>query len=112
MGAEDIINNEINGAENAIRKMLLYYISALHDYGIEDVKDYVAKHLSELIDFSEDQYSLIKENLSNDNKVMEGIQLSIELLKSIKENNSLDIESVDIVIKTLERIVQGYNDIK
>jgi hypothetical protein len=72
----------------------------------------VAKHLSELIDFSEDQYSLIKENLSNDNKVMEGIQLSIELLKSIKENNNLDIESVDIVIKTLERIVQGYNDIK
>lgn len=111
MGAEDIINSELTGAENAIRKMLLYYVSALHDLGVEDVKGYVVQHLSEMIDFSEDQYNFIKDNLSNDNKIVESINLSIELLKNIEETKEIDFESISIVTKTLEKIIQGYNDV-
>lgn len=107
---EKIASHEVQGAEDAVRKMLLYYASALHNIGVEDVRQYIATKISSMIDLSEEQYQFILTNLNSENNIIESLENSVKLLKSIEDKKELDIDSIKIVRQFLEVILKDYNE--
>ena len=105
---EQMFDNEVQGAENAVRKMLLYYISALDTVGVQDIKQYIATRISSMIDLSEEQYNFIKLNFESDNKIIENLENGVKLLKKIENEQKLDITSINIVKQMLETIIRDY----
>lgn len=105
---QNIVSNEVKGAESAVKKMLLYYVSALQLAGVVDVKQYIATQISSMIDFSEEQYQFIVTNFQNDNKLVDNLNNCIQLLTKMKKEEKLDLESIDIIIKVLNLIIRDY----
>lgn len=109
---QNAINEEVKGSETAVKKMLLYYISALQSVGVEDTKQYVATRIGEMISLSEEQVQFILANLDKQNQLIENLDNSVRLLEKMKEEEKLDLESLDIVIKILNLIMKDYDDFK
>lgn len=107
---KEIINNEIKGAENAVKKMLFYYISALESSGVEDVKQYVATQISKLIDLSEEQYRFVIANLNSDSKIIDSLNNCIVLLEDMENNKKLDLQSISIIKNALNAMVNDCKD--
>lgn len=105
------IDEEVKGAESAVKKMLLYYASSLQSSGVEDIKQYIATKLIDIIPFTKDQLDFIQTNLNSDNKIIENLKMSISLLKNIEKTNQLDIDSVKIVRQVLELTLNDYNEV-
>ncbi len=106
------INEEVKGSEAAVRKMLLYYISALQSVGIEDTKQYIATRIGEMISLSEEQVKFILVNFNKQNQLIENLDNSVRLLEKMKEEEKLDLESLDIVIQILNLIMKDYDNFK
>ncbi len=104
------IEREIKGSEAGVRKMLMYYISALKDAGIEDINQYIATKMAEMIQLSEEQLKFVLVNFNNENKLVDNLQNSIQLLTAMKDKKKLDLESLEIVIKVLNLILEDYNN--
>ena len=107
---KDSIEQEVKGAESAVSKMLLYYVSALQSVGVDDVKQYIATQIGKMICLSEEQCIFITENLKQDGKLFENIDNSIKLLKQIEEKQELDLDSIKIVRQILELILKECNE--
>lgn len=108
---DEILNNEVKGAENAVRKMLLYYYSALEVSGVKDIKQYIATKIGKMIDLSEDQCSFIKANLSSNSKLKESLDNNIMLLENIENTKTLDIESIHIVKEFLKLLSKDLSNV-
>lgn len=109
---QESINNEVKGAEVAVNKMLLYYISALQTVGVEDVKQYIATRISEMIQLSEEQCNFIKANFTHDNKLIENMKNSVQLLQNMEDKKELDLDSIKIVKQIIELIIKDYDELK
>lgn len=88
--------------KNAVVDMLFYYIHSLIKQGVEDPLQVVSTELPEMIHASMEQIEYIKMNTLQDNKLIDNLDSSIELLSSIEESKSLDLESIKIVKGILE----------
>ena len=104
------IDNEVKGAENAVKKMLLYYASALQTLGVEDVRQYIATRIGDMISLSDEQCKFILTNLKSENRIIDNLKNSIQLLNKMKQENKLDMESVDIIVKVMELILKDYDE--
>jgi hypothetical protein len=109
---QNLVNEEIKGSELAVKKMLLYYISALYSNGVEDVKQYIATRIGDMINLSEEQVKFIIANLNNNNALITNLENNIKLLEKMKRDNKLDYETVDIIIKGLNLIIKDYEEFK
>ena len=109
---QNAINEEVKGSESAVRKMLLYYVSALQSVGVEDVKQYIATRIGEMISLSEEQVQFILANFNKENKLIENLDNSIQLLEKMRKEKKLDLESLDIVIQVLNLIMKDYDNFK
>lgn len=90
-------NSRITGAKQSVQNMLFYYISALIDSGVKDVKQYIASEIGDMIDLSEEQVSYVQSHISNENKVVENLSSSIALLEGMEKTGKLDLEAIKIV---------------
>jgi hypothetical protein len=88
--------------KNAVVDMLFYYIYSLVKQGVEDPLQVVSTELPEMIHASMEQIEYIKMNTLQNNKLVENLDSSIELLSSIEESKTLDLESIKIVKGILE----------
>lgn len=91
-----------DNSKNAVVDMLFYYIHSLIKQGVEDPLQVVSTELPEMIHASMEQIEYIKMNTLQDNKLIDNLDSSIELLSSIEESKSLDLESIKIVKGILE----------
>lgn len=107
---KESIEQEVKGAEAAVSKMLLYYVSALQSVGVEDVKQYIATQIGKMICLSEEQYIYITENLKQDGKLFENLDNSVKLLKQIEDKKELDLDSIKIVRQILELILKECSE--
>jgi hypothetical protein len=107
---QSAINEEVKGSEAAVRKMLLYYVSALQSTGVEDVRQYIATRIGEMISLSEEQVQFILANFNKENQLIENLDNSVRLLEKMKKEEKLDMESLDIVIKVLSLIRKDYDE--
>jgi hypothetical protein len=82
---------------NAVVDMLFYHYYSLIKQGVEDPKQIIATELPELIGLSEEQIQYVKINTLQQNKLIENLDSSIELLSSMEESKTLDMESIKIV---------------
>ena len=89
-------NLKTEGAKNAVQTMLFYYISSLIGT-VEDPKQYIANQISEMIDLSEEQANYVKLNLALENKLLDNLKSSIQLLDKKKKKKTLDLDSIKIV---------------
>lgn len=94
-------NNKISGAKLAVQTMLYYYLSSLIDT-VEDPKQVIATELGEMINLSEAQIQYVNMNLINDNKMLDNLTCSIDLLKSMEQKKKFDLESIKIIRNILE----------
>lgn len=92
----------MDNSKNAVVDMLFYYIHSLIKQGVEDPLQVVSTELPEMIHASMEQIEYIKMNTLQNNKLVENLDSSIELLSSIEESKSLDLESIKIVKGILE----------
>jgi len=106
---QELIDKEVKGSESAVQKMLLYYASALLSNGVDDVKQYIATKICDMIELSEEQSKFVLANFNQKGKLVENLENSIKLLKKIEENKELDLESITIVRKVLELILKDYD---
>lgn len=88
--------------KNAVVDMLFYYIHSLIKQGVEDPLQIVSTEIPEMIHASMEQIEYIKINTLQNNKLVENLDSSIELLNSMEESKSLDLESLKIVKGILE----------
>lgn len=109
---QEYINSEVKGAEFAVKKMLMYYVSALQSVGVDDVKQYIATRIGDMISLSEEQLKFVLANFHKDNQIVENLNNSIQLLNKMKKEEKLDIESIDIVVQVLSLIIKDYDDFK
>lgn len=109
---QEAVNNEVKGAELAVKKMLLYYISALQTVGVDDVRQYIATKIGDMIQLSEEQCNFIKANFTKENKLVENLNNSIQLLQKMEEEQKLDLDSIKIVRQILELIKKDCEDLK
>ena len=93
---------KVDSHKNAVVDMLFYYIYSLIAQGVEDPIQVVSTELPEMIHASMEQIEYIKMNILQDNKLVENFDSSIELLSSMEESKSLDLESLKIVKGILE----------
>lgn len=91
-----------DSSKNAVVDMLFYYIHSLIKQGVEDPLQVISTELPEMIHASMEQIEYIKMNTLQNNKLVENLDSSIELLSSIEESKSLDLESIKIVKGILE----------
>lgn len=105
------IDSEVKGAELAVGKMLLYYISSLQASGVEDVRQYVTGKIASIIQLSEEQIDFIKADFNSDNKIHENLKDCIDLLKNMETTKKLDIDSIKIVRNVLELILKDYDNV-
>ena len=87
----------MNNNKQAIIDMLFYYIYSLIKQGVEDPLQVVSTELPEMIHASMEQIEYIKMNTLQGDKLVENLDSSIELLSSIEESKTLDLESIKIV---------------
>lgn len=92
----------MNNNKQAIIDMLFYYIYSLIKQGVEDPLQVVSTELPEMIHASMEQIEYIKMNTLQGDKLVENLDSSIELLSSIEESKTLDLESIKIVKGILE----------
>lgn len=90
--------------KNAVVDMLFYYIHSLIKQGVEDPLQVISTEIPEMIHASMEQIEYIKINTLQNNKLVENLDSSIELLNSMEESKSLDLESLKIVKGILEII--------
>lgn len=109
---QEYINAEVKGAEFAVKKMLMYYVSALQSVGVTDVRQHIATRIGDMIGLSEEQLQFVLANFHAENKLVENLNNSIQLLQKMKKEDKLDIESLDIVIQVLSLIVNDYDNYK
>jgi len=107
---QSFIDREVQGAEKAISTMLLYYISALQATGVDDVKQYIATRISEMISLSEEQYKFVLANFEKDGKIIDNLNNCVQLLKNMEEKKELDLESIGIIKQVLELIIKDYKE--
>lgn len=88
--------------KNAVVDMLFYYIHSLIKQGVEDPLQVISTEIPEMIHASMEQIEYIKINTLQNNKLVENLDSSIELLNSMEESKSLDLESLKIVKGILE----------
>lgn len=110
MEPEERLENEIKGAENAVRKMLMYYLSALEASGVEDTKQFVASRISEMIDLSDEQQKFIVMNFNEEGKIVHNINDCIGLLNKMKKDNKIDLESIDIIEQFLKLLLKDFEE--
>jgi hypothetical protein len=110
MSEEEYIQREVNSSENAVRKMLFYYASSLTDAGIEDVRQYIATKIPEMIDFSKEQSDFIYMNINKENKIYDNLNNSIKLLDGILQSKKLDLDSIKIVKQILSLMVEDMKE--
>ena len=91
-----------DNSKNAVVDMLFYYIHSLIKQGVEDPLQVASTELPKMIHASMEQIEYIKINTLQDNKLVENLDSSIELLSSMEESKSLDLESIKIVKGILE----------
>lgn len=91
-----------NSNKQAIIDMLFYYIYSLIKQGVEDPLQVVSTELPEMIHASMEQIEYIKMNTLQGDKLVENLDSSIELLSSMEESKTLDLESIKIVKGILE----------
>ena len=104
------MNSKVTGAKQGVQNMLFYYISALMDSGVQDVKQYIASEIGEMIDLSEEQVTYVKSHILNDNKVIDNLSSSIALLDNIEKTGKLDLESIKIVKGILSIMETRYKE--
>lgn len=97
-------DGRLAGAKAGIQNMLFYYLTALVDNGIDDPKQYIATEIGKMINLSEEQVMYVKGNVALENKFLESLSSSINLLANIEKNKKLDIESINISIGLLKEI--------
>lgn len=93
-----------DNSKNAVVDMLFYYIHSLIKQGVEDPLQVVSTELPEMIHASMEQIEYVKMNILQENKLVENLDSSIELLGSMEESKTLDLESIKIVKGILEII--------
>ena len=103
-------HNKISGAKNGLQTMLFYYLYSLIG-NVKDPKQYIATELGKMINLSEEQIQYIKLNVANDNKLLDNLSSSIDLLDNIEKTGKLDIQSIKIVKGILEIIKSQSEDI-
>ena len=94
-------DNKMSGAKNGLQTMLFYYLYSLIG-NVEDPKQHIATEISKMIDLSEEQIQYVEMNIANDNKLLENLSSSINLLDNIEKTGKLDMESIKIVKGILE----------
>ena len=94
-------NAKIIGAKKGVETMLYYYLSALIGV-VEDPKQAIATELGAMIDLSEAQIQYVKINVNNDNKMLDNLSCSIDLLKAMENSKKIDLESITIIRNILE----------
>lgn len=93
------MSDKTSGAKQAVQNMLFYYLTTLLDQ--EDPKQIIASELGAMIDLSEDQLNYVKLQLSSNNKVLDNFETCIQLLENMVKTETIDIDSIRIVIKVL-----------
>lgn len=109
---KDMINKEVKGAETAVQTMLFYYVSALQSVGVDDVKQYIATKIGEMINLADEQVNFTVNNLKQDGKLVDNLNNSIRLLEQMEEKKELDLESVSIIKQVLELILHDCKHIQ
>ena len=94
-------DNKMSGAKNGLQTMLFYYLYSLIG-NVEDPKQYIATEIGKMIDLSEEQIQYVEMNIANDNKLLENLSSSINLLDNIEKTGKLDMQSIKIVKGILE----------
>jgi len=94
-------NAKITGARKGVETMLYYYLSSLIGV-VEDPKQVVATELGPMIDLSEAQIQYVKMSIANDNKMLDNLSCSIDLLKAMENTKEIDLESINIIRNILE----------
>ena len=89
-------NNKEYGAKQAVQTMLFYYLSSLIGT-VEDPKQHIASELGAMINLSNEQIQYVKLSLATEDKIISNFESCIQLLDSIKDKDSLDLESIRIV---------------
>lgn len=90
-----------NANKKALEDMLFYYLYSLIKEGVSDPVQVITTELPEMIHATEEQMNYVKMNILQDNNLVDNIDSSIELLRSIEESKTLDLESIQIVIRIL-----------
>ena len=94
-------DSRLTGAKEGVQTMLFYYLLALQG-NVKDPKQVIATELGHMIDLSEEQIQYVEMNIANDNKLLENLSSSINLLDNIEKTGKLDMESIKIVKGILE----------
>lgn len=89
-------NNKAFGAKQAVQNMLFYYLSSLMEIS-DDPKQIIASEIGAMINLSEEQIEYVKLSLASDNKVISNFNLCIQLLDNMKDKESFDLESINII---------------
>lgn len=92
----------MNSIKTAVSDMLFYYLHSLIKQGVEDPLQVICTELPEMIHASTEQINYVKMNALQKGKLLENLDSSIELLSSIEESKTLDLESIKIVKEILE----------
>ena len=98
-----------NGAKIGVQNMLYYYLSSIIET-VEDPKQFIASEMGAMIDLSEEQIQYVKMNTSSNNKMLENLSSSIDLLVNIEKTKTLDLESIAIVRQILELMKKQCED--
>lgn len=88
------------GARQGVQTMLFYYLSSLVGT-TKDPKQYIAGELAKMIDLSEDQLAYVRMSLATENKVLDSLSSSIDLLSLMEKSGKLDLDSVAIIKSVL-----------
>ena len=89
------------GAKKGAETMLFYYLESLIGT-VDDPKQVVATELGPMIDLSEAQIQYVKMSIANDNKMLDNLSCSIDLLKAMENTKEIDLESINIIRNILE----------
>jgi len=89
------------GAKKGAETMLFYYLESLIGT-VDDPKQVVATELGTSINFSEAQIQYVKMNVMNDNKMLDNLSCSIDLLKNMEQTGKIDLDSIGIIRNILE----------
>ena len=95
---------------SAVVDMLYYYIYELISNGVKDPLRVVATELPSLINCSAEQIEYVELNV-NKNNISERLETSITLLKLMKDNDKLDKDGIDLIIKTLSDIKGSFDKV-
>lgn len=110
MDLNKFTESEVKGSELGVKRMLFYYASSLQDSGVEDVRQYIATKLPEMIELATSQAEFVATNIQNDNKILDSLKDSIKLLSAMQEKKEYDETSVNIIKSIFENIIRDIDD--